>query len=299
MSYTNSTPNYNLPQWIGTDKPTFLGDFNGAFSAIDTAMKDNADASSAATSTANAANATAVSANTNANTALNTANTAKDTADAATAAAASATSTANTAKTTADNAAHAALSNNIANLAPAYDPTLTYAVGDLVTYIDQNNTGKLYKCIIAVNTPMAFNVNYWDDVTTSEVYASARKIIAEVAGDGTMTYNEALTTISNALSAYSTDQLKHTRFITQNTGGSGVYYYEYAATRVAADEIRYTCPIVASGATPSVHNVTVIIDLDGTTNHVYSDNHDGASYTRVDQTSEVLSSSFIVRVEMF
>lgn len=198
MSYTNSTPNYNLPQWIGTDKPTFLGDFNGAFSAIDTAMKDNADASSAATSTANAANATAVSANTNANTALNTANNAKDTADAATAAAASATSTANTAKTTADNAAHAALSNNIANLAPAYDPTLTYSVGDLVTYIDENNTGKLYRCIIAVNSPMSFNINYWDDVTASEVFAPHGGLITTIEPDGTKT----VSTILNELFPY-------------------------------------------------------------------------------------------------
>ncbi len=35
MSSTNKTENYNLPQWIGTDKPTFLGDFNGAFLSID------------------------------------------------------------------------------------------------------------------------------------------------------------------------------------------------------------------------------------------------------------------------
>lgn len=201
MSYTNSTPNYDLPQWIGTDKPTFLGDFNGAFFAIDTAMKNNADASSAATSTANAANATAVSANTNANTALNTANTAKDTADAATAAAASATSTANTANTTANNAARAALSNNIANLAPAYDPTLTYEVGDLVTYVDSNNTGKLYKCIVAVNTPMDFNVNYWDDVTASDVFADKRIEIATVTADGTKTYKNLFDELSVLLGA--------------------------------------------------------------------------------------------------
>lgn len=43
MAHTNSTDNYNLPQWVGTDKPTFLGDFNGAFAAIDAQMKVNAD----------------------------------------------------------------------------------------------------------------------------------------------------------------------------------------------------------------------------------------------------------------
>lgn len=57
MSHTNSTTNYNLPQFIGTDKPTWLNDVNGAMSAIDTQMKLNADS--------------ATSAGTNATTALN------------------------------------------------------------------------------------------------------------------------------------------------------------------------------------------------------------------------------------
>lgn len=43
MSHTNSTPNYNLPQFVGTDKPSWLNDVNGAMSAIDTQMKTNAD----------------------------------------------------------------------------------------------------------------------------------------------------------------------------------------------------------------------------------------------------------------
>ena len=46
MSHTNSTANYNLPQFITTDKPAWLTDINGAFSAIDTgidAAKDAAD----------------------------------------------------------------------------------------------------------------------------------------------------------------------------------------------------------------------------------------------------------------
>lgn len=41
MSFTNHTPNYNLPQYVGTDKPTFLGDFNNAMSTIDTALHNN------------------------------------------------------------------------------------------------------------------------------------------------------------------------------------------------------------------------------------------------------------------
>ena len=67
MSYTNKTPYYELPQYIGTDKPTYLGDFNGAMVAIDTAMHNNATAASGAQSTADTANALASSASTQAN----------------------------------------------------------------------------------------------------------------------------------------------------------------------------------------------------------------------------------------
>lgn len=61
MSHTNSTTNYNLPQFVGTDKPTWLNDVNGAMSAIDAQMKLNADsatnASTIATSAQNAVGA--------------------------------------------------------------------------------------------------------------------------------------------------------------------------------------------------------------------------------------------------
>lgn len=41
MTATNKTPNYELPQWVGEDHPTFAGDFNSAFSKIDDAMHIN------------------------------------------------------------------------------------------------------------------------------------------------------------------------------------------------------------------------------------------------------------------
>ena len=56
MSHTNSTPNYNLPQFVGTDKPTWLNDVNGAMSAIDTQMKANADSATTAGTSATTAN---------------------------------------------------------------------------------------------------------------------------------------------------------------------------------------------------------------------------------------------------
>ena len=47
MPYTNQTPNYGLPQYIATDKPTYLGDVNGAYLKVDAQMKANADAAAA------------------------------------------------------------------------------------------------------------------------------------------------------------------------------------------------------------------------------------------------------------
>lgn len=59
MSSTNKTTNYKLSQYIGTDKPTYLGDYNGDMLKIDTQMKANAVSASNATSAAGAAQAVA------------------------------------------------------------------------------------------------------------------------------------------------------------------------------------------------------------------------------------------------
>lgn len=59
MSSTNKTTNYNLSQYIGTDKPTYLGDYNSDMLKIDTQLKANADSASTAVSKAAAAQAVA------------------------------------------------------------------------------------------------------------------------------------------------------------------------------------------------------------------------------------------------
>ena len=43
MAATNHTENYNLSQFVGTDRPTWLGDYNGDMSKIDAQLKQNAD----------------------------------------------------------------------------------------------------------------------------------------------------------------------------------------------------------------------------------------------------------------
>lgn len=59
MSSTNKTTNYKLSQYIGTDKPTYLGDYNSDMLKIDNQLKANADSASNAASAAGAAQAVA------------------------------------------------------------------------------------------------------------------------------------------------------------------------------------------------------------------------------------------------
>ena len=59
MSSTNKTTNYELSQFLGSDKPAWLSDYNSDMSKIDTQMKSNADTASGADGKADA-NATAI-----------------------------------------------------------------------------------------------------------------------------------------------------------------------------------------------------------------------------------------------
>lgn len=92
--HTNSTSNYELSQFVGTDKPTFLGDYNGDMLKIDTAIAG--------------VDAKAIGADSKADTAITAANTASDTASGAATLANTANTNANSALATAGNAATAA-----------------------------------------------------------------------------------------------------------------------------------------------------------------------------------------------
>lgn len=138
MAHTNQTTNYELSQFVGTDKPTFLGDYNGDMQKIDAAIKGAKDTADGASTTAESAAALATtasqtatqaatdaaSASANATTALNTANNATTAAQSASTAAAGATTTADAAATKADAAkAEAEAATAAVALKPSYDET--------------------------------------------------------------------------------------------------------------------------------------------------------------------------------
>ena len=115
MTATNKTTVYELPIFVPTDKPTWLGDFNGAMNSIEAGLIDAKNSSTTVIQTANTALNIANQAETNvqsattaANNAVALANTANTNATEAKTSASGATTTANNANTKADSAISAA-----------------------------------------------------------------------------------------------------------------------------------------------------------------------------------------------
>lgn len=98
MSHTNSTTNYNLPQFLTTDKPAWLTDINGAFSDLDTAVYAAQSKADTAYTDAGNAQGDATSALTNA------------------------------------AAADAKAAGALASIEATFDPTTVYSVGAKVIY---------------------------------------------------------------------------------------------------------------------------------------------------------------------
>lgn len=80
MSATNKTLNYELPIFIDTDKPSWLGDWNGAMTKIDNSIKTVDGVAESGVTTANEALTTAEGAVTTAGNALTASGEAKDSA---------------------------------------------------------------------------------------------------------------------------------------------------------------------------------------------------------------------------
>lgn len=106
--HTNHTTNYELSQFTSSDKPTFLGDYNGDMLKIDTAIAGVNTTATGAVSTANAASATANDAATAAASAASTAATADANASSALATAGNAATAAAAAQSSAESASTAA-----------------------------------------------------------------------------------------------------------------------------------------------------------------------------------------------
>lgn len=70
MTATNKTTNYKLPQWVGTDNLSIMGDINGAFGKIDETLKTFDDNIQVAKATATGASEISASSSVTAQSAL-------------------------------------------------------------------------------------------------------------------------------------------------------------------------------------------------------------------------------------
>lgn len=104
MAHSGNTTNFNLPQFSGTDHPSFTGDFNEAFLNLDNFLKDISTIAEQAQAAASAATEAAGAATTAAGTAQSAAEAAQSSAEEANGLAATAQSAAENAQTRADEA---------------------------------------------------------------------------------------------------------------------------------------------------------------------------------------------------
>ena len=162
MSSTNKTSNYELSQFLGTDKPAWLSDYNTDMSKIDAQMKLNADAATAASGSATSAS-TAIGtlanlttdAKTNLVAAVNEVDSHTDSAQST----ASSALSASTANATAISSLEDYLNLNVHNTYPQSQFTVISGTGtfqaDNNLYISRNAAGtlcKIYGTITLLNS---------------------------------------------------------------------------------------------------------------------------------------------------
>lgn len=158
MASTNKTTNYELSQFVETDRPAWLTDYNGDMRTIDSTMKAISDVASGASGSISALADRMSTAEGNISTNTNDIAALDARADALEAGAQSTAGTIANIQTeqTAQNLGIEAATELGYNLARPYDSASTYAVGAYVLF---QNT--LYKCITAVSTGEAFDPTKW------------------------------------------------------------------------------------------------------------------------------------------
>jgi len=142
--HTNHTSNYELSQFVGSDKPTFLGDYNGDMLKIDTAIAGVGVTASAADTKADSAITAAGNAASTASDAATLANTANTNANSALATAGNAATAASAAQSSADAAGTAA------SVADTKATAANTAIGDL-TQLTTTDKTDLVSAINEVN----------------------------------------------------------------------------------------------------------------------------------------------------
>lgn len=152
-------------------------------------------------------------------------------------------------------------------------------------------SGKLYKCIVAVTSPEAFNINKWDDVTTSEVYARVSKRVASHTVLSGETYKDVLDSLGSQFAI--SDSKEYLLVINATVGNLNIETTFHARVDYRDTSIVFT-DINASSSKIDVDNYTVSnvneseytksrVDTNG---FAYSDNSNNAAL--IDQVFTIL-----------
>lgn len=258
MGFTNTTAHYSLPQYVATDKPKYLTDFNQTMEAIDTQMYTNAQAAATADGKAVAAKDVAdgaVSSIGTLNTQIN--GDALDPSDRGLAGDVSDNSGAintinaligNGTPTTSDKTIIGAINEIYADITGggtdvtaanvSYDNTASGLTADDV----QEAIDEVYAAIPAITTPDAEDVSY-DNTTSGLTASNVQAAIDELAQGGTAsgtkqlkatstgtTYADHLTSLQSAFSSLSAAE-KAEAYIEYD---STVYHLAYLTGRFIA-----------------------------------------------------------------
>lgn len=169
MASTNKTTNYELSQFVETDRPAWLTDYNGDMRTIDSAMKAISDVASGASGSISELADRMSTAEGNISTNTNDIATLDARADALEAGAQSQAGTIAGIQTEqiTQNAGIEAATELGYNLARPYDSASTYAVGAYVLF---QNT--LYKCVTAIATGEAFDPTKWLAIKATDEIAA-------------------------------------------------------------------------------------------------------------------------------
>ena len=244
MSHTNATANYELSQFLGSDKPAWLTDYNGDMLKIDTALNNNADA--IATNAQDIDDIEAAIGAEGLDGRLTTAENAINdievllgdtelptTAQSVTGAIAELKNV-NDNQTTAigENANEiqrvAGTIEGVAQvaytIAEVYDSTDTYAVGDYVIY-----QGTLYKCTTAINVGESFDPAKWTSVKVMDEIPSGGGGTSYTAGDGiditsdVISFDGDTAPYDNTISGLTATNVQAAIDEIANSSGSGVH----------------------------------------------------------------------------
>lgn len=189
FGHTNSTQNYNLPQFIGSDKPTWLGDVNTAMSTIDTAIGTNASNISSLGTRVTSTEGIASQASTDVASLRGTVNTLSDDVTTVTTTANNAQSTATSALNTA-NSANGKADSNATKIGDLTSLTTTDKT-DVISAINENVTsinGILDDLVYTEDVTLASNLT----VNGNSNSNSARKTLTPKSG-----YTPIMVTVQN------------------------------------------------------------------------------------------------------